>query len=207
MLNGYFMLGGPANVSAPLPLFEEHYSGNHIGARARGDWVIDTDLDHAELIIPARDKRVELLASDLLDFSEEIGGIDSSYSDMTYRDKLLIIQQRLVPSFVGIVNNINVDTHGSLAVIFNEVPVYFTGLHDTQRNISYLLWSDDKSFVSRVLSADPLRYLIYRMPERTNFSIFLQSEAVCSKWWRWIKTHNSVLHAFNALERRMFGEP
>ena len=208
-LNGYFVLGGPSTDLIPLPNFFNHYHGNHIGARSRGSWVIDTNFISHTINLPSRDKQVQVLVSEKRFealFVELLSSIDSNYVNQNYRTKLTNIQTELDSEFIGIVNNNNIDSHGSMGIVTNTNPFYMTGLHDTRFGSSYVLWSTDENFVHKILQSDPLRYLIYRFPTLVNSSLFFQSEAVCSKWYRWLKTHDSVLHAFNALERRLFGD-
>lgn len=204
MLNGYFVLGGP-QLPRELPLFAGNYTGNHVGSRNRGQWVIDCALHKQDLRIPARDKTVSLLSSTAhAEFSNSMSNLDSSYGDSNYKGKLQAIQQELPQDFVGMVNNQSTSTHGSLAVITNDIAINFWGLHDTQLDSSYLVWSNDAGFASRVLEHSPLRYLLYRMPALTHGSLFLPGEVICARWWRLLKNHSSHLYAYNALERKLF---
>ena len=203
MFQGYFILGG--SNPDELPLFKKMYFGNHIGLRNRGTWVFDTDLREETINIPTRDKQVQLFFNDDGGkFNTGMTLIDSSADLPNYRAKLMRLQNTLSDSFLGAINNISTSTHGSLALVTNQIPIYVYGLYDTQLGGSYLVWADSPQVVTDILCVQPLRYLIYRFPLLESSVLFLPSEAICSKWWRWFKTHRSVLHAFNALERRLF---
>lgn len=205
-LNGYFALGG-AQIPDDLPCFKKQYSGNHLNSRSRGQWVIDCDLTPVNMNIPSRDKQVQLF-SDVDDnkFLDLMSSIDSEYEEKNYRGKLNLVQQQLASAFTGIVNNISTSTHGSLALITNDTPIHFFGLHDTGLNYSYLMWCTDYDYHRVILESQPLRFLLYRMPALVNSSIFLPGEVLCARWWRLSKNHgNNTLYGFNALERRLFG--
>lgn len=199
-MKGYFVLGGGKQPSA-LPGFDLTISGNHIGSRDRGQWCIDTELRLSTLNIPSRDKQVQVWANDNGEFERDIGVVDSWLDDAPYRLKLSRIRERLPDDFVGAVNNVNTDTHGSLALVSNQ-GFHLYGLLDTQSQSCYMVWTLDPSFIGRVLNSSPLRFLLYRLPVAN--VVFIPSEALCSKWWRWLKTSTS-LQAFNALERRICG--
>lgn len=204
MLKGYFVLGGP-QLPRELPCFEGHMKGNHVGSRNRGQWLLDYDLTEHSLHIPSRDKRLHLLSNvDNGAFYTSMETLDSSYGDVNYRAKLQTIQSKLDGAFVGVVNNVSTSTHGSLAIITNETRLHFYGLHDTQLETSYLMWTTDDSLLNKVLDDTPLRYLLYRMPSVCWTSVFLPGEVICSRWWRLLKNHSSHLYAYNALERKLF---
>lgn len=199
-MKGYFVLGGGKHPST-LPGFDQTESGNHLGSRDRGQWCIDTILRRSTLNIPARDKLVQVWANDEGDFARSVSTIDSWLDYAPYKMKLNRLREQLPEDFLGVINNFNTDTHGSLALVSNQ-GLNLYGLLDTDSQSCYLVWSTDPLFIGRVLEATPLRFLLYRMP-MTNV-VFIPSEALCSKWWRWLKTSTS-LQAFNALERRICG--
>lgn len=203
-LNGYFILGS-VQASSNLPLFSKACSGSHVGSKSRGIWVVDSSFDSQIVNLPARDKQVQLWSNTgIFEFANLISSLDSSYLGLSYKEKLNGVRSNLTTEFQGTVNNINSSTHGSLALLCNLNPIYLYGLHDTQLDSSYLMWSTNQDFVYSLMEAQPLRYLLYRFPVLENNAIFIQSEAICSKWWGWLKTHKSHLHAFNALEKRLF---
>ena len=198
MIAGYFCLGGSNN-----PPFQAELSGNHLGSRDRGHWGITSDLESTTLNIPSRDKQVQVWYPDTDSgvFLYLMSNLDSSHENKTYREKLDRVADALQKDFIGFINNINVDTHGSLALVSNQ-DLHLYGIQDSSNQACYLVWSDELEFIQDILNKSPLKYLIYRFPMTSRF--FLPSEAICSKWFRWLK-NNSVLHAFNALERRICG--
>lgn len=204
MIAGYFTIGGGSPIE--LPTFESSlHKGNLVGSRDKGHWCLETDWDTAQLDIPSRDKSVHLWADkNLSGLEQKLAHIDSDQTGMSYLQKL----QSSFPNseFSAFILNVNKDTHGSLALMANT-PIFVHGLHDTQLKCSYLVWSDSLDRLNSIRSRDPLRFLLYRFPDLNNQIIFIQAEAVCSKWWRWMKSHQSQLHAFNALEYKLYGHP
>jgi len=197
-LTGYFVLGGTGNPPA-LP-FTGVASGNHTGARARGQFVIDTDLESHTVNIPSRDKTVtswmsqdgQLIATRLATLDAEPGP--------NYRTKLISLFEDL-PDLFGALVNVSTSTHGSIALVGEQVRYY--GLYDQQSDTSYLLWGAE-SDLHTLQRMYPLRYLVYRFPPMR--VVFLPGEVICSKWWRWTR-NASLLNAFNALEMRLNNGP
>jgi hypothetical protein len=204
MISGYFVLGGP-QLPRDLPLFAKTYKGNHVGNRNRGQWVVDSGLFKQTLNIPSRGKSIELLSStDHELFAASMATLDSEYGDVNYRSKLQHIQNQFSADFIGMVNNISTSTHGSLAIICNDLPVHFWGLYATEIESAYLLWSTSVDKCSLLLEHSPLHYLQYRMPTLHRNALFLPGEVICARWWRLLKNHSSHLYAYNALERKLF---
>lgn len=190
MLSGSFALGG----GDTMPLFEPQ--DNLVGARDKGHLTLSTDIQSVDLSIPSRDKTVQIY-SNHNNLSTFIETIDSNFSGLNYQSKLG--QFGFEPDQYGLV--VNKGSHGSFALFGPSISV--VGLHDTELKNSYITWSSDDSII-KLIRKYPLRFLVYRFPPITD-PIFVQAEAVCSKWWRWIRTHHSHLHAFNALEHKLFG--
>ena len=200
-LSGYFVLGGH-NPPPVLKTFDLEHAGNLIGSRDRGHWQLETTLLKLNsLSIPSRDKTVHLWGSSS-DLSSYVQDIDSKMPGSSYLSKL----DALIPKHVsGVIVNSARDTHGSLALMVRGQPLHMYGLYDINLKSSYLLWSTGIERIQLLLNSDPLRFNIYRFPVSSDLCIFIQAEAVCSKWFRWIKTSQSILHAFNALEHRLYG--
>lgn len=203
--SGYFVLGGGRGV-LPLPTFTDVGEiGNLIGSRDRGHYALDTTLFKAEpVFIPTRDKTVRFWAN--ADYHAQMKStlsvLDSDMIGHNYVEKLRLANT--APELIIV--NTTQDTHGSLALAFSR-PLYVHGLMDTMLGNAYILWSTDPIRVSKVLGAHPLRFLVYRFPVTNQVCLFFQAEAICSKWFRWIKTSGSALQAFNALEHRLYGPP
>jgi hypothetical protein len=206
MLDGYFNIGGGSPIE--LPSFTEPTSHlNLVGARDKGHCALHTNWNDSILDIPARDKSVKLWsASDQgrEALSRSLSHIDSSQSGSSYTEKLSFIRAQ----DAAFILNVNKDTHGSFALISGNRQIHIHGLYDTQLKSSYLVWSLDKDRVDAIRHSDPLRFLVYRFPVLDGGRVvFVQAEAVCSKWWRWLKSHQSQLHCFNALEYKLYGHP
>lgn len=191
MFRGYFILVG----NNPLPTFSVEVIGTVGSTRDKGGFCLESTLVPQTLSIPSRDKQVILWTSK--DIISRIATIDSFMGSADYQSKLEAMQLAVQ----GVI--LNKGQHSSVALLGN---FFCYGLFDTQLRSAYYFFTDDDSDLSRVLGSDPLRYLVYRFP-LLKTACFIQSEAVCSKWWRWMKTHNSVLHAFNALEHKLHGRP
>lgn len=201
-MRGYYVLGGGSG-HIELPTFEKQYSGNLVGSRDKGNWVLDSRVSPLTVNLPARDKQVDVWATSNQEaFRIAVANLDASYGDAPYADKLHRIP--VDGAFAGAVINTNVSTHGSLGIKVVDSALFVYGLTDTQLKTSYLVWSsvDD---IHRILSCMPLRFLLYRFPVMHTGAVFIQGEAICSKWWRWLKTHQQTLHAFNALEMKLYG--
>jgi len=152
------------------------------------------------LNIPSRDKEVQLWATHGNDFMSRLAVIDSWCTGSTYSEKIGMIAHASPANFVGFVNNINSDTHGSVALVCPS-GITVTGLYRTDKTGAYLVFHPS-AMPAPSLDYNKNEFLHYRFPEMQ--SLFLHSESVCAKWWRWT-TNSSVLQAFNALERRLCG--
>lgn len=200
-MRGYFVLGSRMGIPPDLPTFEEPtHSGNHTKAKGRGKFVICTDLPQDVINLPSRDKQILLWSTAPEAFRDRIKVIETTFGT-NYRSKILAMLDDLPADFVGIVNNMNVSTHGSLAIVGESISYY--GLFDTQSDSAYLMWGSDAD-LRGIQIHSPLRYLVYRFPKTQ--VVFLVGESVCAKWWRWFSNFNT-LHAFNALEMRLTDGP
>ena len=204
MISGYMALGGGHEFV--FSHFTQHH-GDGVGP-SRGRWAMDTELGSTTLSIPSRDKQVQLFYStDPGTFASLMSTIDSE-EGKNYRTKLKAVLAELSPDFLGAVNNVSTTTHRSLAILTNVTPVHFYGLFDLKLKGAYLTWSDDPLILQRLLQDEPLRFLLYRFPVLQHDAVFLPQERICALWWTWIKRSEfSALQPFNALERRLFGQP
>lgn len=203
-ISGYMALGG-----GPEFVFDtfNSYEGEGVGPQ-RGRWKMNTDLKSTTLSIPSRDKQVQLFYSaDVATFGANMATIDSA-DGKNYKDKLRQVLNQLSPEFVGAVNNVNMAAHRSLAILTRQPEVHFYGLYDVQQRGAYLFWTTDPLIVQQVMDQNPLRFLLYRFPVLVEDVVFLPQERICALWWTWIKRSEfSALQPFNALERRLFGQP
>lgn len=204
ILSGYLALGGGHEVI--WPQFKD-YLGEGVGPR-RGRWALNTDLKTNTLSIPSRAKQVQLFYStDPGTFASLMSTIDSDQGP-NYKTKLRTVLENLSPDFTGLVNNISMSTHRSLAILTRETRIHFYGLFDTKLKGSYLVWSSDPKEIQPLIDEEPLRYNLYRFPILEHDVVFVPQERLCALWWTWIKRSDySALQPFNALERRLFGQP
>jgi hypothetical protein len=206
MFSGYFNMGGGSPYT--LPVFSPNSSGGNItGSRHSGSWLLETDLSCLEIDIPSRDKTVKVWGSSdnrtqfLL---SKLAIIDSDLPGTSYRDKLIEHNT----GATAFILNINKDTHGSFAIVAGpNTTINMFGVLDTKLGSSYILWGTGHEKLSALLNSDPLRFLVYRLPPVNDSCVFVQAEAICSRWWRWTRTNQSHLQAFNALEHKLYGHP
>lgn len=199
-MRGYFVLGGkglPAAIDSPL--FFNCALGNLTGSADRGQWKFNSTADPQTINIPTRDKQVVLWSSsenEAQKFYNLVSVLDSE-EGVNYRDKLISLKSNFDDSFLGVINNVSISTHGSLALVGD---FFYYGLHDVSSGTSYVMWTLDSEDLIQLQRQYPLRYLVFRFPPMP--VAFLPGEILCGKWWRWTKS-SSLLHAFNALEMRL----
>lgn len=187
-----FALGGG---SALPPLLDEHTAASWALTQSSSLGMLQTatSLPHHQVLLPARDKTVHVFGAEaMVPFVESV----DSTPGLTYRDKLMA-----APAGPFLIVNVGTD-HRSYAVYADGLNT--VGLLDTKhQGAAYLLsYTDDfEHVVGGLLSAHPLRFLLYRFA-RGGKPYFVQAEAVCSKWRRW--SSQGHLLAFNALDRRLF---
>lgn len=140
------------------------------------------------LNIPSRDKEVIFCG---YQDSDALRTLDSS-EGANYRVKLVNSGIDLTKSSLII----NKSEHNSIAAI--GCVAY--GVHDLKTQANFYAFSN-QDLKEELRLREPLRYLFYRFPKGT---AFIQIDAVLAKWRRWEKNHG-VLHAFNALEHKLYG--
>ena len=187
MLSGYFSING----DTPLPTFPLESLNAHLMPNEKGLLVVDTDLPQYGFDIPSRDKRVLHFGS----YSDSVKTIDSAFPGMSYADKLFHLG---LCKDTGVI--VNITEHGSFAVLGS---FYAWGLCEVKSKSVYYLFSTDPDRVKAILEIDPLKYFVYRFP--TSPVVFFQAQGIRAKWWRWVTNHKCLLHAFNALEHKLYG--
>lgn len=189
MLSGYFAI----NRDVPLPTFDaENTLSVNLMPKDKGLLVVDTDLPQYGFSIPSRDKNVLLFGP----YNDSIQTIDSAIpSATTYAQKLEALNFGNEVSTI-----INITEHGSFAVMGS---LCAWGLCEVATGTVYFLFSTDPNRVTEILKLNPLKYFVYRFPRAP--IVFFQAQGVRAKWWRWISTHKCLLHAFNALEHKLYG--
>ena len=202
MIEGSFSLGGRTPAQA-VPGLLETTSGNHLADDRRGSWAFFSDSPELVLSIPSRDKTIRYHTSHpSAHLSLGLSEIDS-LEGKNYRAKLLDLSRILHRDSEILVNNVSESTHGSLALVVRDVPLFWYGLQDLENDHSYLVWSTMPCVLARIRENTGSRFLIYRFPTQRDSAVFLPSQAICSRWSRFHR-HGSILYSFNAIERRLF---
>jgi hypothetical protein len=211
MITGTFVLQSSKPVQRLHLLGPDSEHGQHVPSRYNGFWW----LQHAGAIqhtfyVPSRDKRIHLTClSDEQTLPTELESmlttLDSDYEGINQLSKYKRVYDKLLERshrspFVAVLNNEG--THGSWGFLTHEVPLYFYGVED--ENMVQLLWSTE-DLATRIRHANPIRYKLYRLPVLQDGPLFISTQAVCSKWWRWSQQFpEDQLRQFNALEVMLF---
>lgn len=196
---GYFVLAGTPHQEL---IDDEWLLGNHTRNNLRGAFGIHTEWSTRTLNIPSRDKQVMLWADEnqLDTFASAMEFIDS-HEGPNYRAKLRVLLDSMPTGFRGVINNLNVSTHGSIALLGD---FHYLGVFDQQQKTAYLIWDatpfDNQGYFGADCE-DANRYLLYRFPLMP--VVFLPSENICAKWRKWSGAPTGMLLCFNALERRL----
>ena len=199
-MRGYFVLGSKGRP-LPLPIFDgDTRSGNHTKSQNCGQWEIDKV--YGETVnIPSRDKQVEIWSPQAPALVPFVSVLDSQ-PGFNYKEKLTDLLGRMSnlsfdDPLYAVLNNVSTSTHGSLALLGDFT---YYGVYDPQSDTAYLFWTTEPNDLSMLLHRHPMRYQVYRFPSMG--IVFLPSERICMKWWRWLKS-GSMLQAFTALEWRL----
>jgi hypothetical protein len=87
--------------------------------------------------------------------------------------------------------------------------LHVLGAYDTIAGSVQLVWTTDTHLMGDVRTAEPGRYVFYRMPVLADRPLFLFSPALVSKWIGWVRKFQGpdcILRAFNALELYLYKE-
>src|SRR5690606_33332871 len=89
--------------------------------------------------------------------------------------------------------------HGSISLVVRPQETPFNvSVVISQRSVQ-LLWSRE-CMIEKLRMHDPRQYSFYRFPTIKS-TMFINTLAVCSKWWKWTQTFgNDTLKCCNALE-------
>jgi hypothetical protein len=207
MLVGALVLS--ANSSAtPLSPLKGGVAGQHVPGRYNGTWWLHTHFGSAPIYLPQRDKRITVYGQgDIHWFTElcrRLETLDSEWPEKTQLQKYQMVQEELGTDYGPYFACVNVEgDHGSWSILTHQVKVYLYGVWD---GVSVqLVWSTEE--LTPTLRLDTKLWL-YRFPTIVDSAVFLKTQALCSKWWRWRNSKvpgADLLRCFNALEIYLFG--
>lgn len=172
----------------------------HVSGRSRGSFALDV-LDDSEygsqkVLIPQRNKEMTFYGNteDLKLNTLLLSELDSQYPGLTQLEKYLKVYPGLSGLSASMVETSG--THGSFSFFaFPKSPVYRYGI---VTNHSVLLYISTEDLVP---SRD---YYFYRFPTLLTGPMFISTQGICSKWWRWSSTFKGdSLKSFNVLEAWM----
>lgn len=200
------------------------YNGSHTPHRFRGQYHIAREgEDHvvSTTHIPQRSKSFLITTSSVTDFAEKANQkmiewlpvMESEYEDARQLYKFNEIQKRLkdlpgAQPFTATI--VNTGEHGHFGILSQWKDVYTYGVYDTQNFGVRFVWTTDEWFMNDVKAVDFTRYVFYRFPTLQDRPLFIYSQAVCSKWFGWMKIFKGqpdcILRAFCSLENYLFKE-
>lgn len=216
----------------PLPIFDNPKTrrGDHSG---RSDhqhdhnqifntvfWTLATGNRVATDIValPQRNKYMTVdTVSDSFDLSEcvnmglhdKLAVIDSQFSGGRQLYKVYHMMNEvgteLDADYVTIINNES--DHSSFNILSRGFMVDVFGIYDVVNSSVQLAWSTDEEFINLCRAPDPMRYIFYRYPPVLDRPLFVYTQYLCSKWYKWRRGFDgeaSVLKAFNALESFLY---
>lgn len=175
-----------------------------------------------EVHLPQRSKSYQLYAigeqqwcSTVVDYlAGELPKMESQHEQARQLFKLneyMKDMKRLPRSQAYVAMLINNGDHAHVGLLSQWNDLNLIGVYDSVNSSVRLVWTDDEYFVTDVRNVDPGRYVFYRFPMLVDRPLFLYSQALCSKWSKWMKTFGSgpdaVLKAFNSLELFLYKEP
>lgn len=205
---GALTLGAQQAPAFTVAFLGSTLSGEHCAGRYNGRYELGVSASlRTEVAIPSRDKHIDVwsegssVARDF--FTRQLAQLDSQYPGATWRTKLLEVQAGADPDHVIVLNTTS--THSTFSLIAGTRPLYVLGVYDPNLKTSHLVWSSIP--IERQLRQHfPLSFYYYRFPVLVGGVVFIPTQVVCSHWYRYCKSSNDLLFAFNALEVKLFRE-
>ncbi|BAG41702.1 hypothetical protein [Ralstonia phage phiRSL1] len=201
-----------------FPQFEDPHTWNHTPHRYRGECQVQAaQVPPVAIHVPQRAKSFSVFTvgstpeavNSVLE--ERLPLMEAEFESSRQLYKLHRIQQQiLLHSWLFTSFMVNSGQHGHLAVMTRGRTVYVIGVYDTVNNGVRLVLTTDQWFVQDTRQHDFPRYVYYRFPDLNDRPLFLYSQALCGKWWKWSQTHtgvDGVLKCFNSLEHYLFKDP
>ena len=186
-----------------LPLFSAPLEGKHTDGLNKGVWWFEApEVSHERIYLPQRDRVVDVhfnqTQSEDFDWSSVMASWD--VQDKTTQYERLTELNAQLPSYIShcaIHTQPVQGSTGTWSLIRTDLsPIYLYGVV-SDRTV-YLVWSTE-DIVNTLRTIHPNKYSIFRFSPF--WRTFLNTSAICGKWWRWSQSFNSdTLKMFNALE-------
>ncbi len=189
-----------------LPMFDDSdLSGKHTDSPDKGHWWLKTEGCSVNTVyLPQRDRTVEIYShsSELVpvDWERHMALWDCQDQQTQYQ-KLESLRAHISSSAVrtaAIHMKYGSGSLGTWSLIRNSFsPIHVYGVMNERS--TYLVWSNEE-LANSLRMMNPGTYRIFHFPTRF-WQMFLNTQAICSKWWRWnSKFGDDTLRMFNALE-------
>lgn len=182
-------------------VFETDVEFVHIPSRSITSTYVDAG-SKQQLYIPSRDRTLDIFSSSHMSSAalRELETLDSAYDGLTQTQKYARLQRLLSTEHRHVINIQG--THCGTAVLTAKYPTHFYGVVSS---VGEALLFGDYDFATKLRNSNPGAYWLYRMPLISNGALFWSTEALCSRWYRWMKTFsNDYFKCFNAMELMMF---
>ena len=207
MLIGSLVLSSKGNPTKLFCFTEETTTGNHVPGRQNGKWWMTHDMLDKEIYLPQRDKGIHVSfdETNLIDELEfRLSSLDSILAGQNQISKYNVLYRHMTDKsnrFLVVMNNVG--THGSWGFLSKGEPLYLYGIYND--NEVQLIWTTDNLLIDSIRSMYPLKFSIYRFPVILDMPLFISTQAISSKWWRWSSSSKTdPLLCFNALELMIF---
>lgn len=207
LLYGGLVLNAATRIPQPFLFegFKNHREGQHIRGSYNGYfWESCSNESIPEVFMPARDKTAFINYSGVITNSHEeirhfISELDSTPDSPPFavnaKDNLL---DKLDGSFSLTINNVS--THSTFLLLAKQVELYLFGV--TCKEGSFLTWTNDGDFESRMRDRYGNDFWFYRFRPLTNGLIFFPTQRYCARWYQWSSAfNNDKLKTFAALEQ------
>jgi hypothetical protein len=197
--------------------------GQHVRGRYNGTWIETNSVEHKDLYLPQRFKRLGLSISGDSEIQSllmiGLEALDSMHEGarQLYKLNMLLedVKKSSSKSFSAVVNVTSTSTKedpasGAFYLMSSGLPIYMALVFDTVDNSTQLVWSTI-DFKTNTQKRNMFRYVFFPMPIILNRPIFLPTHTLCAKWWKLTRGFGagkySLMKASNALELLIFKDP
>lgn len=185
--------------------------GQHVVDKHKGHWVEVSDIATQEILLPQRYKRMSILATACgPQLCEGLKVLDSEFGDARQLYKLGRLMTTLTDSYTAVVNNVSTNGESGSFYLLSTEGLYVNLVFDVEEHSVRIVWSDF-DLKQYTQAAKQFRYVFYAMPTLINRPLFIHSQTVCSRWWKFKKafgeSRHGLLRSCNALELFLYKDP